>query len=154
MKKEIRKMQPQEKPVTRKAPAAICLALLCAVLCASCAPKQESGSNAQNAAVLENTDAGQEAAVPGNADESQKAAAPGNADESQKAAAPGNEAAGQEAVTSEKAAAVQAGATQDPASEEAEEQCQRAPTLPVRCAVRSTPAASVPCSFQREIQWL
>ena len=80
-------MQPQEKPVTRKAPAAICLALLCAVLCASCAPKQESGSNAQNAAVSENTDAGQEAAVPGNADESQKAAAPGN------------EAAGQEAVT-------------------------------------------------------
>ena len=61
MKKEIRKMQPQEKPVTRKAPAAICLALLCAVLCASCAPKQESGSNAQNAAVSENTDAGQEA---------------------------------------------------------------------------------------------
>ena len=53
MKKEIRKMQPQEKPVTRKAPAAICLALLCAVLCASCAPKQESGSNAQNTAVSE-----------------------------------------------------------------------------------------------------
>ena len=128
MKKEIRKMQPQEKPVTRKAPAAICLALLCAVLCASCAPKQESGSNAQNAAVSENTDAGQEAAVPGNADESQKAAAPGN------------EAAGQDAVTSEKAAAVQAGATQDPASEEteayAEETMSEGTDTP--CEVRST----------------
>ena len=128
MKKEIRKMQPQEKPVTRKAPAAICLALLCAVLCASCAPKQESGSNAQNTAVSENTDAGQEAAVPGNADESQKAAAPGN------------EAAGQDAVTSEKAAAVQAGATQDPASEEteadAEETMSEGTDTP--CEVRST----------------
>ena len=121
-------MQPQEKPVTRKAPAAICLALLCAVLCASCAPKQESGSNAQNTAVSENTDAGQEAAVPGNADESQKAAAPGN------------EAAGQDAVTSEKAAAVQAGATQDPASEEteadAEETMSEGTDTP--CEVRST----------------
>ena len=152
MKKEIRKMQPQEKPVTRKAPAAICLALLCAVLCASCATKQKSGSNAQNAVVSENTDAGQEAAAPGNADESQEAAAPGNADESQKAAvpgnadesqkaaAPGNEAAGQDAVTSEKAAAVQAGATQDPASEEteayAEETMSEGTDTP--CEVRST----------------
>ena len=140
MKKEIRKMQPQEKPVTRKAPAAICLALLCAVLCASCAPKQESGSNAQNAAVSENTDAGQDAAAPGNADENQKAAAPGNADESQKAAAPGNEAAGQEAVTSEKAAAVQAGATQDPASEEAEADAEETMSegTDTPCEVRST----------------
>ena len=140
MKKEIRKMQPQEKPVTRKAPAAICLALLCAVLCASCAPKQESGSNAQNAVVSENTDAGQDAAAPGNADESQEAAAPGNADESQEAAAPGNEAAGQDAVTSERAAAVQAGATQDPASEEteadAEETMSEGTDTP--CEVRST----------------
>ena len=128
MKKEIKKRQPQEKPVTRKAPAAICLALLCAVLCASCAPKQESGSNARNAVVSENTDAGQEAA------------APGNADESQKAAAPGNEAAGQEAVTSEKAAAVQAGATQDPASEEAEADAEETMSegTDTPCEVRST----------------
>lgn len=132
MKKEIRKMQPQEKPVTRKAPAAICLtlicAVLCAVLCASCAPTQESGSNAQGAVASESTDAKQGAAASNNEDAGQEAVASENAD------------AVQEAAGSGKTEAVQPGATQNAASEEteadAEETMSEGTDTP--CEVRST----------------
>lgn len=132
MKKEIRKMQPQEKPVTRKASAAICLtlicAVLCAVLCASCAPTQESGSNAQGAVASESTDAKQGAAASNNEDAGQEAVASENAD------------AVQEAAGSGKTGAVQPGATQNAASEETEADAKETMSegTDTPCEVRST----------------
>ena len=125
-------MQPQEKPVTRKAPAAICLtlicAVLCAVLCASCAPTQESGSNAQGAVASESTDAKQGAAASNNEDAGQEAVASENAD------------AVQEAAGSGKTEAVQPGATQNAASEETEADAKETMSegTDTPCEVRST----------------
>ena len=111
---------------------AICLAVLCALLCASCSSGQEGGNKVQEAAASEKAAAEQDAVTPENTDVGQEAAAPDKADAGQEAAASDKADAGQEAVTadpadagqpastSEKAEAVQQGATQAAASEDAD----------------------------------
>ena len=73
---------------------AICLAVLCALLCASCSSGQEGGNKGQETAASEKAEADREAVTADPAD------------------------AGQQASTSDKAEAVQQGATQAAAAEE------------------------------------